>query len=107
MNRSTIYDFLLEDSGLEKQHWKIHNGNFPIFMMPYQWDHGFLIINETIRVSDFEIIILYSNELVVKFDKIENGRQINIKYRDIDSIEVREHIAIGYMKLENGERTKY
>ena len=104
MNRSTIYDFINKDTGLEQRYWKIANGNYPVFKMPYDWDHGYLFVNN-IMFSDFEIIILFSSDMVVKFDTYtSNNRQVNIKYRDINSIEVRRDLDIGYLKLENGER---
>lgn len=103
MNRSTIYDFLLHDSGLEQRYWKIRHGNYPVFIAPYRWEHSYLLV-DGVRFSDFEVLILFSNELVVKFDTANNNRQVNIPYKLIDCIEVREHIDIGYMKLENGEK---
>lgn len=104
MNRSTIYDFLLHDSGLEQRYWKINHGNYPVFIAPYTWNHSYLLV-DGVRFSDFEVLILFSNELVIKFDSnISNNRQVNIPYRLIDCIEVREDLDIGYIKLENGEK---
>ena len=104
MNRSTIYDFLFHDSGLEQRYWKINHGNYPVFKAPYTWDHCYLLI-DGVRISDFEVLILFSNELVVKFDtNMKNNRQVNIPYRLIDCIEIREDINIGYVMLENGEK---
>lgn len=103
MNRSTIFDFLKKDSGLEIRYWKIHNGNYPVMVVPYRWDHCFLLING-LRFTDFEVLILYSNELVVKYNNTYDDSQVNIPYRDIEYIEVREYLDIGYMGLHNGDK---
>lgn len=101
MNRSTIFDFLKNESGLYQSYWKISHSSYAVFKVPWEWDHSYLLV-DGVRYSDFEILIIFSNELVIKFDSnINNNRQVNIPYRLINSIEVREHIDIGYVKLEN------
>lgn len=101
MNRSTIFDFLRNESGLELRYWKISHSSYAVFKAPFTWDHSYLLV-DGVRFSDFEVLIIFSNELVVKFDSnVDNNRQVNIPYRLINSIEVREYIDIGYVKLEN------
>ena len=58
------------------------------------------------RITEFQSIILFTNEIAVRFAVSDNA-QINIKYKDIQSLEVRKDEEIGYMKLHNGERISY
>ncbi|WP_458456495.1 hypothetical protein [Methanobrevibacter sp.] len=102
MNRSTIYEFLRKDTELELRFWKIGKGNYPVMKVPYNWEHSYLIINNT-RFTDYEALVLFSNELVVRFNTY-NEMQVNIPYKDIEYIEVKEFLDIGYMGLHEGKK---
>lgn len=105
MNRSTIYEFLRNDTELELRFLKIGKGNYPVLRIPYRWEESYLIINNT-RFTGFQAVILFSNELVVRFDKFSDD-QVNIPYKDITYIEVRNDIDIGYMALHDGNKVNY
>ena len=104
MNRSTIYEFLRKDTDLELRFSKIGKGSYPVLRIPYKWDTSFLQIND-IRITDFQAIMLFSKDLVVRFD-IYNNYQINIPYTMIEYIEVTsdEYMEVGYMALHNGNK---
>lgn len=102
MNRSTIYEFLRKDTDLELRFTKIGKGHYPVLKVPDIWQMPFLIINKW-RITDFQAIMLFSNELVVRFG-IYDDAQINIPYKDIDYIEVHEDMDIGYMVLHKDEK---
>ena len=104
MNRSTIYEFLRKDTELDLRFWKIGKGNYPVLKVPYKWDHSYLIINHMI-FTDYEALVLFSNELVVRFSTY-NEQQVNIPYKYIDYLEVKEHLHIGYMGLHEGKKIK-
>ena len=104
MNRSTLYEFLRNNSELEPRYTKIGRGNYPVFRVPYIWEHSYLLINNS-RVTDFQALILFSKELVVRFS-IHNDWQINIPYKDIEHFEVRDDLDIGYMYLHD-DKKKY
>ena len=105
MNRSTIFDFLLNKSGLINSYEKISNGAYPIFVVPYKWDYAVLLVNGS-KIITFEKLILFSSELVVKFETLSDS-QVNIPYKDIEYIEVRQDMHIGYMGLHNGKVVEY
>ena len=102
MNRSTIYEFLRNDSKLEQRFIKIGNGSYPVLKVPDKWDNSFLLIN-SMRIEDFQSIILFSNELVVRF-MVYGDCQINIPYKDIEYLEVQEDMDIGYACLHQGKK---
>lgn len=104
MNRSTIYEYLRNSVEMEIRYWKIGKGNFPVLLPPYRWDRAFLLVNGS-RFTDFRMIILFSSELVVRFDQY-NEQQVNIPYKDIEYIEVCEDIDIGYEALWNGKKVQ-
>lgn len=97
MNRSTIYEFLRKETPLELRFRKIGKGNYPVLQVPYKWDSSFLYIN-SMRVTDFQAIMLFSNELVVRF-MIGGDCQLNIPYKDIDYIRIYNDEDIGYQEL--------
>ena len=102
MNRSTIYEFFRKDSQLQPKQIKIGKGNYPVFAVPYRWEHSFLLINGS-RFTDFHSLILFSNELVVRFD-VYLDQQVNIPYKDIEYLEVREDMDIPYMALHKDKK---
>lgn len=104
MNRSTIYEFFRNDSQLRPKHIKIGKGNYPVFAVPYWWEHSYLLIN-SMRFTDFQAVILFSNELVVRFDQFLD-QQVNIPYKDIEFLEVREDMKIGYMALHKDKKVQ-
>lgn len=104
MNRSTIFEYLRNDTELELKYTKIGKGAYPVLKVPLMWDGSYLLIN-SMRFSEFQAIILFSNELVVRFG-IYDDMQVNIPYRDIEYIEVREDMDIGYLALHNGNKIK-
>ena len=104
MNRSTIFEFLRKDTELELRYWKIGKGNYPVLRVPWKWEHSYLLING-MRFTDFEAVVLFSNELVVRFDTY-NEMQVNIPYKDIEYLEVKEHLDIGYIGLHEGNKIK-
>lgn len=103
MNRSTIFEYLRNDTELEIRYTKIGKGSYPVLRIPYIWQESYLLIN-SIRITDFQSIILFSNELVVRFS-IHDNWQINIPYKDIEYLEVRNDLDIGYSFLHQGKKT--
>lgn len=95
-NRSTLYHYL-KDTGLEIHGTKKGRGNYRVFRIPYKWDESYLIINTT-RITNFESLTLYSNELVVEF-MMYGDCQINIPYKDIKYIEVAREMDVAYEGL--------
>lgn len=102
MNRSTIYEFLKDETDLLLRFTHVGKGKYTIFIVPYAWNESYLLING-MRITDFQSIILFTNELVVRF-WVNHDCQINIPYKDIEFIEVRENMNIGYKALHNGNR---
>lgn len=102
MNRSTIYEHLRKDTELELRFTKIGKGNYPVLRIPYSWQESYLLIN-SVRITDFQAIILFSNELVVRFS-IHDDWQINIPYSDIEYLEVRNDLDLGYTYLHKGKK---
>ena len=102
MNRQTIYKYLHDDVKLTFSFVHIGKGKYPIFIVPYKWQTSFLLIDD-IRITDFQSIILFSNEIAVRF-WVNDDAQVNIKYKDIEYFEVRETLQIGYMGLHNDEK---
>jgi hypothetical protein len=102
MNRSTIYEYLRKDTDLMMRFHKVGKGNYPVLIPPYDWDNVFLLINST-RITNFEALILYSKELVVRFSQFDDW-QINIPYKDIEYINVKKDLHIGYMGLYDNEK---
>ena len=102
MNRNTLFKFLRNDSELELRYTKIGKGSYPVLRVPYIWEHSYLLINN-VRITDFQAVILFSNELVVRFS-IHNDWQINIPYRDIEYLEVRDDLDIGYSYLHKDKK---
>jgi hypothetical protein len=86
------------------RYWNIGKGSYPVFLPPYKWDTCYMLVNGW-RFKDFQAVILFSNELVVRFDRYSD-QQVNIPYRDIESFEVFEDIEIGYERLHQYEQYK-
>ena len=105
MNRSTIFEHLRNDTDLNLKYLKVGKGSYPVLQVPFDWEMSFLLVN-SIRVTDFHSLILYSNELVVRFNIFDDW-QINIPYKDIESIEVREFLDIGYIGLYDDKKKYY
>lgn len=104
MNRSTIYEFLQKDTELEYASTVISNRKYMVFRCPWKWEESYLLINKS-RITNFQSVILFSNELVVRFG-ITDDRQVNIPYKDIDYLEVRNDLDIGYSYLYQ-DKKKY
>lgn len=105
MNRSTIYEFLRDETGLNIRTIQISGRKYIIAIVPYEWESSFLYVNN-MRFTKFQSIILFSNEMAVRFEVYEDY-QVNIPYRNIDSLEVREDEEVGYMKLYEGKKVSY
>ena len=95
-NRSTLYHYF-KDTGLDMKMLKIGKGVYKVFQVPYDWEMGYLTIN-SMRITDFQAVILFTNELVVRFSTYEDV-QINIPYKSIEYIKVEDGIHIGYQGL--------
>lgn len=95
-NRSTIYQFFKETE-LYFAYTEISNRKYKVFQIPYKWDKSYLMIND-MRITDFQSVILFTNELVVRFSKYDDW-QINIPYKSIKSIAVAEDLNLGYREL--------
>lgn len=102
MNRQIIYKYLSQDTDLVFQFTHIGKGKYMLFLVPYKWQSSFILLNN-MRVTDFQSIILFSNELVIRF-WVTDDAQINIPYKDIEYFEVREELNIGYIGLHNDEK---
>lgn len=102
MNRSTIFEHLRNDTGMELRYTKIGTGSYPVMVVPLMWEGSFLLIN-SMTFTDFQSVILFSNELVVRFG-IYDDMQVNIPYKDIEYFEVRENMHIGYLALHDGNK---
>ena len=76
---------------------KIGKGTYKVFQVPYRWDQAFLMIND-VRITDFQSVILYTNELVVRFSNYDDW-QINIPYKVIKTISVTNDLDVGYQQL--------
>ena len=95
-NRSTLYHFF-KDQDFILKYMKVGKGSYKVFQVPYRWDHSFLLIND-VRITDFQSVILYTNELVVRFSNYDDW-QINIPYKVIKTISVTNDLDVGYQQL--------
>lgn len=102
MNRQSIYQYFHDDTEFIFSFVHIGKGKYPIYIVPHKWQTSFLLINN-IRITDFQSVILFSNEIAVRF-WVNDDAQVNIKYKDIEYFEVREDLNIGYMGLHNDEK---
>lgn len=102
MNRSTIFDFLKEDTELVLGYTDIGKGSYPVLRCPWDWDESYLLINGS-RFTNFQAVILFSNELVVRF-MMYGDCQVNIPYKDIEYLEVQHEMDIGYASLHQGKK---
>ena len=100
-NRSTLYEYFYKELGLPIRHMKIGKGTYKVFLCHEDWDIGYLLIND-VRITDFQAVILFTNELVVRFD-VHEDRQINIPYKVIDYIEAKGDLKIGYNGIHLNE----
>ena len=96
-NRSTLYHYF-KDTGMQLRHTKIGRGNYKVFLPDYKWDTIYLTING-VRFTDFQSIILFTNELVVRFNSMYDKSQVNIPYRIIKTIQLDNDLDIGYEEL--------
>lgn len=90
MNRSVIFHFLNDESPLLKRYAKVGMGNFPVFKVPEEWYQSYLLVNDIV-CTDFQAVMLFSSELVVRFDR-HSDCQVNIPYSSIKYLEVREYM---------------
>ena len=95
-NRSTLY-YYFKDTELMMKMLKIGKGTYKVFQVPYNWETSYLLINN-MRFTDFQAVILFSNELVVRFSQFDDC-QVNIPYKDIKYIAVSNDLDIGYREL--------
>ena len=95
-NRSTLY-YYFKDTDLELRMLKIGKGTYKVFKVPFEWESSYLLINN-VRITDFQSVILFTNELVVRFSTYED-MQINIPYKEIKYIAVSNDMDIGYREL--------
>ena len=95
-NRSTLYNYL-KDTELFFSFTEINNRKYKVFQIPYIWEHSYLMIND-MRITDFQSVILFTNELVVRFSKYDDW-QINIPYKSIKSIGITNDLDLGYQEL--------
>lgn len=95
-NRSTLY-YYFKDTELNMKMMKIGKGTYKVFQIPYDWDESYLLIND-VRITDFQAVILFSNELVVRFSNYDNW-QVNIPYRSIKTLSVTKDLNVGYQEL--------
>lgn len=104
MNRSTIFEYLKKDSGLELVYTKIGKGNYPVLRVPFKWETGYLLINGS-RFENIQSVILFSSELVVRF-MMYGDCQVNVPYKDIEYIEVLndDNFETGYQGLHQGKK---
>ena len=94
-NRSTLYHYFHYDTPLELRFIKRGKGRYKVFKIPDEWEgHSYLLIND-VRIKDFQAVIIYTNELVVRFGKTLDC-QINIPYKVIKYIEVLDSMMIPY-----------
>lgn len=96
-NRNTLYHYFT-DAGLPMKSLKIGKGVYKVFQVPYDWDEVHMVIND-IRFTDFQAIILFTNELVVRYGSIYDNCQVNIPYRSIERIKIYSELHIGYEEL--------
>ena len=95
-NRNTLYHYL-KDCGMQMKFLKIGKGTYKVFIPDYKWDTVYLTIN-SVRFTDFQALILFSNELVVRFSTYDTC-QVNIPYRVIRTIQIDNDLDIGYEEL--------
>jgi len=100
-NRSTLYQYFYHELGLPIRHMKIGRGTYKVFLSHDDWDKGYLLIND-MRVTDFQAVILFTNELVVRFN-VSEDMQINIPYKSIKYIEAKGDLNLGYQGIHLNE----
>ena len=97
VNRSTLYEYLYKQVHMVLRYMKKGRGTYKVFTVPEDWERGYLLVNNW-RITDFQAIVLYTNEIAVRFGQYNNA-QVNIPYKDIDSLEVRENLDVGYERV--------
>lgn len=95
-NRSTLYHYFKDK--LNKHSLKIGKGVYKVFTPPHKWETAYLTIDD-IRFTDFQAIILFTNELVVRYGNMYENSQVNIPYRIINTIQLDNELDIGYEEL--------
>lgn len=96
-NRSTLYHYF-NDNGMQIRFMKIGKGSYKVFIPDYKWDSVYLTVN-SVRFTDFQAVILFSNELVIRYGSIYDNSQVNIPYRLIKTIQLDNELDIGYEEL--------
>ena len=96
-NRSTLY-YYFKNAGMIHKSLKIGKGVYKVFIPDYKWENVYLTING-VRFTDFQSVILFTNELVVRFGNIYENNQVNIPYRLIKTIQLDNELDIGYEEL--------
>ena len=96
-NRNTLYHYF-KDSGMLLRFTYINDRQYKVFIPEYKWENVYLTINGSIRFTDFQSIILFSNELVVRFNMYDTC-QVNIPYRLIDTVQIDNELDIGYEEI--------
>ena len=86
MNRSEVYGILKET--FNTYHTRVNNKTYKKLFIK-AWTSAGVWINEKVYVSNVHHCYICNNELVLR-DKYGN-MQINVKYKDIESIQVFEH----------------
>ena len=95
-NRSTLYHYF-KDCGMQLRFTYINDRQYKVFIPDYKWDDVYLTVNG-IRFTDFQSLIIFTNELVVRFSMYDTS-QVNIPYRLIESIQLDNDLDIGYEEL--------
>ena len=97
VNRSTLYNYLQYKTELTLRYMKKGRGRFKVYIVPEEWRKSYLLINN-VRITDFQALVLYTNELVVRFGRYDSS-QINIPYREIKCLEIRNDLDIPYERI--------
>ena len=86
MNRNDVY-WALRDGDLNNYKVIVNNRPYNKLYIPRDWESSYIKINDgSIFIMEFNEVYLCTKELVIR-GKYENF-QVNILYKDIDSIEV-------------------
>lgn len=95
-NRNTLYHYF-KDCDMQMRFTKINNRSYKVFIPDYKWETVYLTVNG-IRFTDFQSIILFTNELVIRYG-LNNTSQVNIPYRLIEALQISNNEGITYEKI--------
>lgn len=95
-NRSTLYHYF-KDCGMQIRFTEINNRKYKVFIPDYKWENIYLTING-VRFTDFQSIIIFTNELVVRFSMYDSS-QVNIPYKLIKTIQLDNELDLRYEEL--------